>query len=335
MRPVRFDFPPFIVWRVQRPPDLPVGDAYGYRLVPQGVLLNLIFQCLIQSSGIAWVVFAYRGIDHASLRYVVALTAGVFILTLALSMLLTRLLNSRSMHPVEALMALCPDDMRQRLDQAFPCYHQPQPQKRSRFARLRANTAMTFQTALSLLPLGSLSSSTRNRLFSPREQENRARLRSLRMRREDNALHAFSAFAVVTSFVPLTRRARPIAAIQLKFVLSYFSPVAFGFIVCMLIFAIGGVGYGVKKPALMICIVLWFGQSLHYCFYTVRQDFAGMFENYFNQRPFPKSMTRFANEQMARAPDLVRLAQEQWLSAAITTAIFGLAGLYAGFLQNL
>jgi hypothetical protein len=90
-----------------------------------------------------------------------------------------------------------------------------------------------------------------------------------------------------------------------------------------------------EKFPFMIGVFFWFVQSLLYSFKMLGRDFESMFRNYFDARPFPNGMTRFANEQMSLAPDLLVLAQDAWLSPLVNIAIMGLAGLYAAFLHGL
>jgi hypothetical protein len=84
-----------------------------------------------------------------------------------------------------------------------------------------------------------------------------------------------------------------------------------------------------------ICVFLWFVQSLVYSYRMLGRDFNSMVRNYFDSRPLPNEMTRFANQQMSLAPDFVVVAQDEWLSPLVNIAIMGLAGLYAAFLHAL
>lgn len=192
--------------------------------------------------------------------------------------------------------------------------------------------------------------------FVRQRRSNRARLQALKLRREDSMLHAFSAFAVLSCFVELVRRTEaPVKPIPASFVIAYFMPILFGFFLC----AVGFVLYAAReslfvecvglssmptvklwndnsdKFPLMIGIFVWFVHGIAYVVATLEQDFKSLFKDYFNQRPFPSSMTHFANDIIEAAPDLKAMAREQWLSQVITAGMIGLAGLYAAFLQSL
>jgi len=170
---------------------------------------------------------------------------------------------------------------------------------------------------------------------------NLAKLGALSLRREDSRLHALSAFAAATTFVPQRRRYSLIGRIHINFILSYFSPLGFGFALCMLLFIVFvGAKWWADDPELprfplIVSIVLWLAQSLRYVRYTLGQDFTSLFRNYFVLRIFPKSMTTFAQAQIAAAPDLATEVQGRWLDVLVVGLLLGLASLHAALLHSL
>jgi hypothetical protein len=172
---------------------------------------------------------------------------------------------------------------------------------------------------------------------------NRAKLAALTLRLEDSSLHAFSAFAALTTFVPGWRPFAPVPGLHMKFLLSYFSPIGFGFLLCLLTFGsypfVASVAVEphavLSRFPFMFCVFFWFVQGAFYLFFTLRQDFAALFRDFFYIRMFPSSMTQFANEQVGHAPNLVDLIQNTWAPWLIATVMFGLATLYADFLHSL
>jgi hypothetical protein len=186
-------------------------------------------------------------------------------------------------------------------------------------------------------PVSAQARSTRRR--------NRAKLGALSLRREDSSLLAFSAFAAITTFAPQRRESSGISQLHINFLLGYFSPIGFGFGLSMLIFCMYPIAAAltttapthgsVSKFPIMASICVWFFQSLLYLNYTLRQDFAPLFRNYFDARMFPNSMTRYANYQISRVPNLTQSIQNELLTFFIAILMFGLAGLYAAFLHNL
>lgn len=66
-----------------------------------------------------------------------------------------------------------------------------------------------------------------------------SRLRALTLRREDSSLQAFSEFAVLSCFVPITRKTgTSIPPIEARFITVYFAPIWFGFTLCLLTFTL-------------------------------------------------------------------------------------------------
>jgi hypothetical protein len=170
---------------------------------------------------------------------------------------------------------------------------------------------------------------------------NLAKLGALSLRREDSRLHALSAFAAATTFVPQRRHYSLIGRIHINFILSYFSPLGFGFALCMLLFVVFvGARWWADDPELprfplIVSIVLWLAQGLWYVRYTLGQDFTSLFRDYFVLRIFPKSMTSFAQAQIAAAPDLATEVQGRWLDLLIVGLLLGLASLHAALLHSL
>jgi hypothetical protein len=228
--------------------------------------------------------------------------------------------------------------------------------QKSRFAVARMITASTSRhrrrVSPSNPPKGASSGAvlyTRRQLDRRLRRLNRAKLGSLSLRREDSPLQAFSSFAAITTFVPHQRRIIRIPRKHIEFLIGYFSPIGFGFLLCLLIFGtyplLAIVGNTISsgpapvpapsKFTMMIPILIWFVLGLVYLRYTIDQDFSALFKNYFKARRFPATMTRFALDQIERAPDLVEVIQSNALSFFIAVLLFGLAALYAGFLQSL
>jgi hypothetical protein len=326
MRTKRFEAPPFVVWRIE--------DAAGqwhYRLAPHAVLRHLLQQCFVQ-----WVGFCLPllvAVFNFGLSRPWGLSLGLISLPLFVAcafitnILILLNLNAQSVRPIEALFSRCPSSARKVCDASFPSISN---------ARFKP-AAITLATVRYFLQ------AAYERYISPhfwKRNINFARLQALTLRREDSSLLAFSAFAAVTSFVPPGRRIAALPAVDIKFLLSYFSPVGFGFALCMLTFCCHpflstiSAQHHMSRFPFMLCAFFWFTQGIWYLLFTLRQDFASLFKDYFESRRFPKSMTHFANEQMERAPDLVD-AVYTWVPWTISFVIVGLAGLYAAFLHSL
>jgi hypothetical protein len=413
MRVRSFKTPPFVVWRLESG-EGHSGKQSRYRLVPHAVYGNILLHVLTQWIVLTLFVIIPHRVDIRSAVLLAFFFLALFLLAaVAANIAMLRLINGRSMQPVEALLALCPRDFRQTYDSVFPVVRDSerrwrwvpqrleqwlarkrwfsrrsaqamaQPPRWRELVRIKCSCFLTLHTTAYFLvwifcrheartrssrplksywSLGLLGrpSQTKSREDSRlRLRTNLSRLRALILRREDSGLHAFSAFAVLSCFVPFHRRTTPtphmqtdIPHIQTKFVAAYFAPIVFGFLLCIVTFCLfvartspiaSWLGLVDTAPffddnqrfPFMVCTFVWFIQGILYSLSTLDRDFASLFRDYFGTRPFPKSMTRFANDIMANAPDLVALARERWLTAAITVVMLGLASLYADFLHSL
>ena len=329
MHRTSFEAPPFVVWRLDGNKD----ERPQYRLAPHGVFKHIWLQCVVQWLASLVVLHQLVEFHCLSLASASALFFSAFVIVIFVSMfanwVVLRILNSRPMQTIEALLHLSPKNARAIYEEAFPSI-------RNRHVRPLKITLYTFLYFLfgeraSRLPV------LRRRLKSV----NFTRLSALTLRREDSCLHAFSAFAAVTYFVPHRRSYMPIQPIPTRFLLCYFSPIGFGFLLCIAMFCVHPIawrligGNDFSRVPFMVCVLIWAVQGLIYLLFTLRADFTSLFRNYFNVRPFPNSMTSFANSQMARAPNLTAVVQDTWVPWAIATVLFGLAGLYAGFLHSL
>jgi hypothetical protein len=323
MRTRRFEAPPFVVWRIEDT----AGQSH-YRLVPHAVLRALMTQSLVQWVGICSPIAVSAinlGISYFSGALFALLALPMYVIfAIYTNTVILKSLNSRPIQPIESLFSLCPSSARKVCDSSFPS-----------IATARHNRlAITLDTLRYFLR-----SVWPRYIIRPTSQDsvNFARLEALTLRREDSCLHAFSAFAAVTFFVPQERRLAEIPAVEIRFILSYFSPLGFGFALCVVTFCchpLLSMEYHISRLPFMLCVFLWFIQGALYLFFTLRQDFASLFSNYFGSQRFPKSMTQFANRQMERAPNLVD-AVHTWVPWAIAIVMFGLASLYAGFLHSL
>jgi len=236
------------------------------------------------------------------------------------------MLNSPPESKVGALLNLCPPEVREEYKMWLPRIND------SKWKWLRP-IEITWRLLLCFLLLIN--------------DTNTARLKALRLRREDSWLHAFSAFAAVTSFVSERQRRPNIPGVQTKFLLGYFSPIGFGFGLCLLTFALYPAmshfvparlfqpEAALPRFPFMICVIVWFCQGSYYLLFGLKQDFAAVFHNYFDSRMFPKSMTRFARRQMAAVPDLAAAMENHWIPWTIEFIMFGLAELYASFMHSL
>jgi len=358
MSPRSFEAPPFVAWLVRdglgRAQKHDPGYAQ-YNLVPHTVFRNLLCQCVWQWIALSFVVQAAVYYDSASpllgwLTYILALPAFVCIAIYFNVQILARL-NSQPASKIKVLLNRCPGDLRKKYVAWLPAIEKPEREWQRHykitwrllvyFLSPKNEEARTwqrpFKTAWRFL-LNLL-------LFSPKADTNAAKLEALTLRKEDSCLHAFSAFAAVTSFVSDTQNSPAIPSIQIRFLLSYFSPIGFGYLLCLITFLLYPVlSYfsnfsnpenSLPRFPFMACIVVWLCQGSLYLLSALRQDFAAIFHNYFDGRIFPQSMTRYADEQMAIVPDLIAAMENHWIPFAIGTVMFGLAELYASFMHSL
>jgi hypothetical protein len=327
MLPKLFDPPPFVAWRIEDE-----FEHASYRLVPHGVFRNVLYQCIAQWLALACVLITAVNHDIVSvasggLIYFASLPAFVF-LGAFFNVLILAMLNSPPESKVGALLNLCPREVREEYTKWLPSV------KDTKWQWLRPVKITWCLLLYFLLPI---------------KDTNAARLQALRLRREDSWLHAFSAFAAVTSFVSERQRQPIIPSVQTKFLLGYFSPIGFGFGLCLLTFVLyPAMSFLVPVAALasqseatlprfpfMVCVAVWFCQGSFYLLFDLKQDFAAVFHNYFDSRMFPKSMTRFARSQMATVPDIAVAMENHWIPWTIEFIMFGLAELYASFMHSL
>jgi hypothetical protein len=371
MSPRSFEAPPFVAWLVKDDPGRAQKGGPGhaqevdlhhaqkndpgyaqYDLVPHTVFRNLLCQCVWQWAALSFVVQDAVYYDSASpllgwLIYVLALPAFVCIAIYFNVQILARL-NSQSAPKIKVLLSRCPKDLRRKYVEWLPAIEKPERAWQRHYKitwsllvyflspkNEKADTwQRPFKTAWRFL-LNLL-------LFLPKADTNAAKLEALTLRKEDSCLHAFSAFAAVTSFVSDRQNSPAIPNIQIRFLLSYFSPIGFGYLLCLITFLLYPVlsyfsksEYSLPRFPFMVCIVVWLCQGSLYLLSALRQDFAAIFHNYFDSRIFPQSMTRYADEQMAIVPDLIAAMENHWIPWAIGTVMFGLAELYASFMHSL
>jgi hypothetical protein len=323
MQKKQFEAPPFVVWRIEDT----AGQSH-YRLVPHAVFRHLLAQCFVQWIGVCLpIVVSVLTLQISHIWGISFALCALFVflgLAICANIIILINLNSRPIQTIESLFSRCPDSARKVCDASFPSI------SNAHYKPLAITLATLKYFLRSVLPGRG----------SNRDNVNFARLQALTLRREDSCLHAFSAFAAVTCFVPHERRLARIPAVELTFLLSYFSPIGFGYALCVVTFccyplisALAAEPHASRFP-FMLCAFFWFIQGTLYLIFTLRQDFTSLFNNYFGSQRFPKSMTTFANQQMTRAPNLVD-AVHTWVPWAIATVMFGLASLYAGFLHSL
>src|ERR1043165_1237173 len=363
-----FKTPPFVVWRIESPPNGPSRYRLASHGVSGSVMLHAAWQWLVLSA----VIIPNHSASACSGGIAcVAFLLLFTVLAILCNVLILRIVNARLIQPVDTLLHLCPAHARRQYNNAFPkitIMHEPGVHGRNSTLRLQRKLTITLQTAayfLASLPTF-LSRGYESRTFGDRLKHkkprldsqcrvNRARLRALKLRREDSCLQAFSSFAVLSCFVEHRRRrepAAPIPPIQTAFIVAYFMPIIFGFVLCLVTFCL----YALKDSHLsfylqlssdarftnastkfpfMICVFVWFIHGILYLIRTLDQDFKSLFYDYFKTQFFPKSMVRYAHAIMKDAPDLALVARERWLIEAITAGMVGLTALYAEFLHNL
>ncbi|ABD86567.1 hypothetical protein [Rhodopseudomonas palustris] len=370
--------PPFVVWRrVDRQFGTfdPKHSASRYYLVPHAVHYHLLAHALVQSLGLFSIfsVVPAQAIPGVAPLFLWFTFLILFLASaMGVSALISAMLNGSSTQPISALLLLCSTKARREYESCFPSFPSNHAggliRYQSRLGRkigpisqetiywvgrlFRGNEARTrWPIKMTNVVVRRLRKCLRSDCLASTASENTAKLRSLELRREDSRLFALSAFAIVSCFVPLQRNRKTMASARIEFILSYLSPVLFGFALCIATFLMYPIIQAISPPAsasgscnqsqslskmpFMLCITLWFFQSLWYSVSTLKQDFSQQFKSYFNARPFPNSMTAFGNWQMSHAPDLVKFAEEKWLPALVATVITGLASLYAAFLQSL
>jgi hypothetical protein len=376
-KPIPTPFRPFAT----PPTDEPgYEESCQYRLVPHAVFRNILLHSFFQWLVLTGVMFSYFGSLGLPAKLALSVIGLIIFAGLAIgaNLFIMWIVNARPMQTIEALLQHAPRQDRWRYEEWFPTIFETRPspprpstfrRRRWRALRITAQMLVFFLCAPAEEKKVSRGFPGLRRFLYPyrlwwnrkrrrRSQSssgaadpighdhyrrlNRAKLGALTLRREDSSLHAFSAFAAITTFVPQRRRVLVIPEVHINFLLGYFSPIGYGFILCLATFCLYPIAMWYLDPKtalprfpLMFPVLFWFGLGLHYLRYTLQQDFAAFFRNYFNARKFPQSMTRFANEQMARAPDLVEAIQSNSLSFFISVLLFGLGALYAGFLQSL
>ncbi len=398
MRQTLFESPPFVLWHLR---DEAKEKSY-YCLAPHSVFGSLLAQAVVQWLGISALLIVGFGANLSTLWKILIAMLVCLVLATFSNVCLLRFLNSKSLPSVDALLHLCPRVARRRYESSFPTTPYTKRPLLTITAqllvywfnmwwyRLIAGVAGDRSVRIGHLHRRRRSQKAYQGARSRPSQiaQNLSRLRALTLRKEDSCLHAFSAFAIMSCFVPFARADRPRSAIAPKFIGTYFSPVIFGFSCCLVIFLLlvlrqadfvvslskpsttyvtqtsgprpisSELVQDSEKPSMealhrntenqalayrhlpqhfpfFICVFLWFVQSLMYSYRMLGRDFNSMVRNYFDSRPFPNEMTRFANQQMSLAPDFVVVAQDEWLSPLVNVAIMGLAALYAAFLHAL
>jgi hypothetical protein len=381
MRKKSFKTPPFVVWRVE---DCEINGRFHYRLVPHGVFGSILLHAALQWFVVVLFIFSNYAKTAASFAILAAVSFVAFTFLAGVSnVIMLRLLNVRSIQPVAALLQRCPKRAAEIYNEVFPtvCVRNPSgrsdlpgatttgqmaehvPPSRSRPWIITLHTAYYFVSKMfSLIADNSRYFFSRNiikayqllfyRPHAEKLEENLNRLRALTLRREDSPLHAFTEFAVLSCFVPFTRRAgTTIPPVEFRFIFVYFAPVLFGFTLCLITFCLFvlkttslGEYAGLSKKshffyedkfAFMACVFVWFVQSAIYAIGTLERDFKQLSYRYFERQRFPKSMTQFASDVIDRAPDLADAARNHWAKPVITAGIVVLTELYASFLHNL
>jgi hypothetical protein len=163
-------------------------------------------------------------------------------LSMAANIFVIRLVNNRIPAPIHRLLDATPPEERRVLEDSFPLLeaetkavgsglHQHSINWRlttelSRFMLARA-LPVFFRTPLLLRGY---------RAATPRREENLSRLRALELRQQDNCLFALTAFAAATEFTGGRTRQDSSFPAEANFIISYFSPLIFGFMLCLFTF---------------------------------------------------------------------------------------------------